>query len=458
MKARQRQLWLMPTLLAALAFGGGGGAVPAALAQVDEEEKIDYSALKRRRTPTIGNRVYEKLATAQKRIEEKDAAGARAILDSLLRGHRRREPLSGYELANVWNTYAYVYSVEENYSEALQAYQRVISDLDVVPYQMFLSTQFIIAQLHLVLENYPRAIKELLRWMEANDNPAPNAWFLLAQAYFQNEQKDAALQSAQRGVAVAERRGVEMREQWLLLLRSLHIEREEWDEALEIVQTLVQNWPKARYWIQLSNMFGQLGRQREQMVSMETADAQRLLEKEKDIVRLAYLLLAEEMPYKAAKLLSAGLESGLIEETSKHLELCGSAWQNARELERALPILERAAELAEDGNIYSRLAGAYMDQYRYKDAIRAADAAFKKGDLKRPDTLAVVHGLSLFHLQRYGEALDAFEEARKDERSIDLADEWQVYIRKEIARQKWLKKDAEAEQKEFSLFDLNRGT
>lgn len=452
MRARR----MLPML--ALVLAAGAAQAPSAVLAQSADDDIDYSALKRRRTPTISNRVYEKLATAQKRIDEKDVDGAKTVLDALLRDHRRRNPLSGYELANVWNTYAYVHSSQENYKEALQAYRRVISNVKVIPYQMFLSTKFIIAQLHLVLENYPQAIEELLLWMKVNDKPGPSAWFLLAQAYYQSEQKDEALESARKGMALAERRGMEMREQWLVLMRALHIERKEWQEALEIVEILVQRWPKARYWIQLSNMYGQLERRREQAVALETADIQKLLEKEGDLVRLAYLLLAEEMPYKAAKLLSAGLDAGLVEETSKNLELCGSAWQNAREIERALPILERAAKLSEDGDIYARLATAYMDLYRYDEAIRAADAAVKKGDLKRADRLAVVRGLSLFHLKRYDDALDAFEEARKDERSIDLADEWQVYIRKEIAREKWLKKDAEAERKEFSLFDLNRGT
>ena len=75
---------------------------------------------------------------------------------------------------------------------------------------------------------------------------------------------------------------------------------------------------------------------------------------DKEILTLAYLFLSEEVPYKAAKIITKGMKDGFVKETSQHLDLLGQIWQMSHETEKALPVMERAA-VADSGEIYQRL-------------------------------------------------------------------------------------------------------
>jgi hypothetical protein len=95
--------------------------VPAALtgiaaAQAQEGQKKEAET---RRTPALRNKVYEKLAEAQAAAEAKDLATAAKILDGMLAGRRDNE-LNSYELANVYNLYAFIHYSREDYDGALR--------------------------------------------------------------------------------------------------------------------------------------------------------------------------------------------------------------------------------------------------------------------------------------------------------------------------------------------------
>ena len=91
-------------------FKSVGGAVYA-----QEKKKPDQR--KTRRTPALRNKVYEKLAAAQAALEIKDFATARKTLDGMLEAGGKNE-LNSYELANVYNLYAFIYYSEEDYDGA----------------------------------------------------------------------------------------------------------------------------------------------------------------------------------------------------------------------------------------------------------------------------------------------------------------------------------------------------
>jgi len=264
---------------------------------------------------------------------------------------------------------------------------------------------------------------------------------LLAQAYFQKRELGNAMRAAERGLALAEESGQELRESWYILLRALYYENKEHQKVVEVLRQLAGRWPKKTYWVQLGGMYGQLENQENHAISMESAYTWDMLEKESEWVNLAYLLLSHDAPYKAAKVLERGMEEEVVERNGKHLELLGSAWRSAREMEKALPVLEDAAALSEQGEIYAQLASIYFDLYRYQDAVRTADKGLEKGNLKRPDTLQIIRGMSLFNLDRTNDAQLAFEAAAEDERSEKLANQWQLYMKKELRRRELLRRD-----------------
>ena len=408
-----------------------------------EAETIDYSQLKTRRTPVLGNKVYEALARSQELVEtEKNFTEARKILTKLLASvDRGRLKLNKYELANVWNTVGFLDYSQERYRGAVRSYRKVIANPADIPLPLLSSTLYTLSQLSFVLENYSAAIRYLRQWFQVSENPGPDSYFLLAQAYYLNDNPRQSLSNALRGKRRAAERGTAMRENWWQLLRVLYYEKKSYGKVIEVLHELVRGWPKKSYWLQLSGMHGHLEQELDQLTALKLLDVQDLLNREKEVTGLASLLLSQDLPYYAAVAIETGIKNGLVEETEKNLELLGSAWQQAREFERALPVLEKAAKLSEKGEIYSRLSAVYMDLYRFADAARAAENGLKKGKLKRADTVQIIRGMSLYNIKEYALAKKAFSEAGKDERSSKLAMQWHDYINRQVEREKLLRED-----------------
>ena len=68
---------------------------------------------KTRKTPALSSAVYEKLTKAQELSEAGDMRGALSLLDGL-RDSQGRSKLNSYELANLYNYYAFIFYQREH--------------------------------------------------------------------------------------------------------------------------------------------------------------------------------------------------------------------------------------------------------------------------------------------------------------------------------------------------------
>ena len=177
------------------------GVTPLSAAVAQEEKKKPQRET--RRTPALRNKVYEKLAEAQAAAEAKDLPGASRILDAMIAGEGKKS-LNSYELANVYNLYAFIYYSRENYSKALQSYEKVVAQPDL-PLAMEINTRFTIAQLYFVQEQWQKGIDALLKWFKMTDTPNPNAYVLLAQGYYQLKDYDKALVNVNKAITCTTR-------------------------------------------------------------------------------------------------------------------------------------------------------------------------------------------------------------------------------------------------------------
>jgi tetratricopeptide (TPR) repeat protein len=108
---------------------------------------------------------------------------------------------------------------------------------------------------------------------------------------------------------------------------------------------------------------------------------------------------------------------------------------SARETERALEPLEKAAELAGDGNAYIRLSQVYMQAERWDDANDAIRRAFEKGELKNPAYAHLLEGIAAFQRKRLQSARRAFTLALGDEATREIAKTWIQFVEREEAAQ-----------------------
>ena len=147
-----------------------GSLVSGAVAQ-DDKPKQDKRET--RRTPALRNKVYERLAEAQGLAEAKDFAGAAAILNDMIAEDGKRA-LNSYELANVYNLFAFLSYATEDYAQSLRYYEQVIAQPDI-PLAMEINTRFTIAQLYFVQEKWQQGIDALLVWFDLSEKPNAGA-------------------------------------------------------------------------------------------------------------------------------------------------------------------------------------------------------------------------------------------------------------------------------------------
>ncbi len=419
-------------------------ALPVAFSEVDisstgvayaqEEKKKNTEPT--RRTPALRNSVYEKLSAAQAATEEKDYAEAIKILDGLKNTTGKKE-LNGYEKANMYNFYAFVYYAQENYPKVIQSYRNVIAQADI-PVAMELNTRYQLAQLYFVVEDYNAAIKELQNWFSRTDEPSASARVLLAQAYFQTKQYDKALTQIEAAMAEAKAKGKEPKEQWYLLMRALYYEKGDMQKVAQVLEELLRRWPKRDYWTQVSGVYGELKKEEKQLIAYETAYVTEGLNREQELVNMAYLFLGSEMPYKATQVLDEGFKREVIKTNSKNYQLMGNALSAAQEQKAAIPYMEKAAKASSSGEPWARLANIYFDNDMFTKAASAGRTALSKKGVRRRDNAHIVVGMALFNLDRLTDAKKQFVEARKDKRSEKIASQWIKYIDKEVSRRKSL--------------------
>lgn len=409
------------------------GFAPFAAAVAQEQQKDTRET---RRTPALRNKVYEKLAEAQAAAEAKDLAGAQKVLDGMISAGGTKA-LNSYELANVYNLYAFIHYSREDYGKALKAYEEVVAQPDI-PLAMEINTRFTIAQLYFVQEDWKRGIDALLKWFEMTDTPNANAYVLLSQGYYQLKDYDKALFNVEKAISMYDEKGKLPKEQWYNLARFLYFEKGNVPKTVETLETLLMHYPKKQYWVQLSHMYGEQRKDKEQLAAMETAYVQGMLDKGTEQVTMAYLYLNGDVPYKAAKVMDKGLQDGSIEDKSKNWEVTGNAWRQAQEVKKAIPAMEKAAAKAETGELYARLGTIYLDGDQNEKAITAINRGLSKGGVKRPDTARLILGMAYFNTKQYEKARTAFQAASRDERSAKYASQWIKYMDTEIERQQSL--------------------
>src|SRR5690554_8044633 len=114
MRASVFKLLLHGTLLGSLLLGNA----------VVAEENPQYE--KHSATALISASVYDELVKAQEAQENGDTATAISVLDGL-KNRSGRKALKPYELAQMWNFYAYAYLADENYSDAIRAFSNLLA-------------------------------------------------------------------------------------------------------------------------------------------------------------------------------------------------------------------------------------------------------------------------------------------------------------------------------------------
>lgn len=382
-----------------------------------------------KQTVAMSQSVFEDLTEAQTLIEAKDYAGGQGMLDKLA----ANEKLTPYERAQVFNLSGYSYYLQERYPDAIRAYERVLREPEL-PEALQQSTLKTMAQLQFTIEDYPTALQTIKRLMAVVAEPSADVYMLLGQAYFQMQDYQAALDPIRTAINMTREQGRVPRENDLLLLRVCYYELSNFPAMIDVLIELITHYPKDTYILTLAGVYSELGDTKKQLALAEVLYERGYLNNPTHITNLANLYLLHEAPYKAAVLLEKEMAANRVARDERNLRLLSQAWYTAREDEKAIPPLKLAAEQSQEGELFVRLAQAYINLEQFSEAVEALDKGLKLGDLSREDTANIMLGMAHFNLKQLTQAKRAFERALSDDRSRRTATQWIQYVESEMRR------------------------
>ena len=403
-----------------------------------QAEEAKAKKQKTRRVPSMSETVYKKLSAGQEAIDLKDYVAAMEVInDALERSKRYNEN----EIANLHNMRGYIYYLQDDYAGAIREYKRVVQAGDKIPEGLETTTLYTVAQLSYVQEKYDDALKYMEIWISKAVNPSAAPRIFLATVYYQKKEYDLAVEQMEMGVKIAQERGTTITEQNWSLLTFLYFEKEDWPKVIDTLEILVELFPKREHWVRLAGVYGQEGFEKKQMYSLEAAYTSGFLEKSTDFTNLAGLLMQEEVPYRAAKVLVAGMKAESVDRDAKNLRSLGQAYQVAQEVDSAIEVFEEAAELSDDGKIFERLSYLYLEDDQFDRCVEAASGALDKGGLRKVQSVHIVKGMCLFNQNKLTTARVSFSNCRRVARAEDdkanqrICGQWITFIDRESKRQ-----------------------
>ena len=400
-------------------------------------------------------KVYEALEVVDEKGEpDPDMETVLSILNEL---RRDMSNLKSYDRSVMWNAWAFVYFSDGKYEEAMDAYYRLINEPEVT-IGLRVGALLSLAQLHLVQENYKEGIELILQWMDEVEKVTAQSYSLLGQAYYQTGDFRKSLTSMETAVTMAEEEGYKPRENWYVImaacigeLKKEIGEKESLLRQIDIYEILVNLYPKKQYFIQLGGSYGQLGREKDYMITLKAAHQKDFLNKESEYLALTQLLLLNQNPYWAAQVFVSGQKKMItivdekteeekivpvIKDTEKNLKLLADAWRMAQEIDKAIPVLEKAANMSKDGESFVLLGNLYLSEDKVEKAVEAINKGLEKGKVKKLSQVYLTLGQAYFELQQFEEAKKNFRIAArdKDKKIKQQANNWIKYTENEEIR------------------------
>ena len=414
-------------------------ATGAVYAQQDEQRDKQ----KTKQAQAVSKEVYDRIQKAQELIDVDKPNDALKMLNSL----KSKKGLTEYELQNVLNYIGFVHYNLENIPEAMATYEEMLR-IPSIEEQIKKQTLYTLAQLSTMQEDYNKAIGLLDQWFVLETNPAPDPYILYAQNLYQVSKYAEMVRPIEAAMAVAEKRNTRVKEDWYVLLNFAYFQQEDYEKVRDIQKILLVNWPKKRYWFSLAGAYTELGEEHNLVGAYDAAMTQGLLEKESELVTMAQLYLQHEVPYKAGMLMETEMENGRIEKDAKNYRLLSQAWTLAAEDEKAIPALQQAARLSDEGELNLRLGNAHLNLGQFGECVSAIQDGIKKGGIKSPDNAQISLGMCLYNQRKYRDAIAAFREAGKTNRSRNISRQWIRVIESDLARNEQIRLAEAAAQKQ----------
>lgn len=399
-------------------------------------DTVFANEVKTKKVPSLRNKVYSQLARAQKLADDGKVDEGLAALDDIA---RKKSSMNDYEVAMMYNFYGFIHYNQNDLSKAMTAFELVVAQ-EAIPESLKLSTLFSLAQLAMADGKYKKVASYLAGWDKVNTKPKTDAYYVLkSQALYQDKQYQASLDSISQAISLAEGKQQIPKENWLVLQRALFYSLNKPQQVADVLEKMVKLFNKPEYWLQLGNMYGELGEETKQLAILEAAKQQGFITKKSDVRNLAQVYLFNGLAFKAAQTMKSGLDTGLIENTNKNLAFVAESFMQAKEDSKAITFFGKASKLTQTGEYDQRLAELYLNNEMFEEAADSAREALDKGLKNGDSNTYIALGMAQYNLENFDASILAFEQAEKHKKAKKLASQWLKFVKREQMNAKAMK-------------------
>lgn len=294
-------------------------------------------------------------------------------------------------------------------------YQGAVNDLLVaidrgyIPADQQKTTFYNISQIYLSSDNKEKALEYFDKWMSVGGVPDRSQKWTLAVLYQQMDRFPESLNWAEQ-VLEADGPGADRSVYDFLIF--LYDKTGNFAKKAELLELLLARDPSdRRLWDAIAGDYFRGGQDRKAFEVQKAMYLAGILQTEDELMRIVNFYNSFDVPYASAKILEKEMNAGRISKNYQRLELLANLYQVAREFQKAIPVIEEAAEMAPDGKMYERLGRSYSELQEWASAEDALVRAIDKGGLANTGLAWVLVGQSRYEREDRAGAREAFRSA-----------------------------------------------
>ena len=281
------------------------------------------------------------------------------------------------------------------------------------------------ADLSLQEEKYQNAVDWYTKWMDFTCKEDGDTWTKIAKVYTELKQYDKVLDAADNAIRLYEEPN---KNPYNLKINAYH-ETKNYKGAVETGEILVTLFPTQKeFWSRLGFFYMMVEDYPKALATFELAYKQGFLSKKSEFRSMAQLYSAQDIPFKAAKIMQKYMDEGVLDTEATDLASLASTYRQAREFKQAAKYYGQAALKDPAADYFEKQGVMLLDAEDYKGAIKALSQSLESSQ-QEPASTHYALMQAYFYDGDFRRADVHAREAMKDSSLRRSARAWLPYIK-----------------------------
>ncbi|GAW95447.1 MULTISPECIES: tetratricopeptide repeat protein [Colwellia] len=381
---------------------------------------------KKRKSHLVGQRVGKKVQKAFEAYSEDNVKDALVILLDI-------STSKSYDKAYVARMIAFMYATLGDNEQKTIDYLKLAIEPDLLNALDHSESLRLLGDMQMQTKDYKGALKSYYAWMDFTGKEDGQTYIKIANAYYSSNQLDKVIEPADKAIAVFADKPNQ--NPYILKITSYY-ERKKYNEAVKVLETVIQLFPENKQWWTQLPMFYLLIEDYDKAVqTLDLAYKLGHLNKEGQIKTLASLYSQSEAPYKAALLLEKHIASGLVKRDDKNIATLANTWHSAQHIDKAASYYGELAKMTNNAKHYRKEGMLLKQDEQFSKAIVALKKALEL-DISNQGRIHMSIAESYFYLEKYKQAYAAIQKAMKYPGTRKSAKGWKNFIVETAKRKK----------------------